>query len=141
MMGRLKIILSGDFVLFVFDNFAEKFNQRIALGANQMVVMLVIVIMLIPCPAIAQPLFARKPAFMKQLQCPVHGREANGRILYLDQVVQILGAQVAFRLEKYFQNQFPLAGFLETCALEMLKKYFSFFFEMVHTKFPVHAGL
>ena len=58
-MGRLEVIELGDLILFILNDFAIKLDQFAATGADQVVVMLVIVEMLIPRAPIPEPLLAR----------------------------------------------------------------------------------
>src|SRR5262245_3350931 len=122
MVCGLKPVLLGDLVLFVLDHLAVKLDQCIALGADQMVVMLMVVVVLVACATISQTLFARQPAFMKQLQCAIDGREPDRGVFALDQIIQVFGAQVAFGLKKYFEYQLPLPRLLKSGPFEMLEK-------------------
>ena len=58
-MGRLKVIELGDLILFTLDDLAIKLDQFAAIGADEVVVMLVIVEMLIARSPIPEPLLAR----------------------------------------------------------------------------------
>ena len=58
-MGRLEVVELGDLILFALDDLAIKLDQFAAMGADQVVVMLVIVEVFIARPPITEPLLAR----------------------------------------------------------------------------------
>jgi hypothetical protein len=130
----LKVELSCDFILLVFDNFAVKLDQLTALGADQMVVMLMIVIMLVSFAAVAQPLFARQPAFVQQFERSIDGGKADARVFGLDKVVQIFSAQMSFGFEKNFKDQLALRCFLKTRAPQVIEEYLFLFRHLAHKK-------
>src|SRR5262245_30823430 len=84
---RLKIMLCSDLVLPVFDLFAVELYQTAAFGADQMVVVLVVIKVLVTSVGVAQTLLARKPAFGQEFESTINGREAHGRVLDFDDVV------------------------------------------------------
>jgi len=92
MIGWTKLVLAGDLILFVLDDFAVKLYQSAALGTDQVVVMLVIVQVLISCSAIAKPLFASKPALSKKLQRAINSCRSDVRILGFDDLVEFFCA-------------------------------------------------
>ena len=100
---RSKIMLRGDLVLLVFDLFAVELYQPAAFGADQMVVVLVVVKVLVTRVGVAQTLLARQPAFGQEFESAVNGREAHGRVLDFDNVVEVFGAEMTFGFEKYFE--------------------------------------
>src|SRR5262245_15422409 len=100
---RLKIMLRGDLVLPVFDLFAVELDQPAAFGADQMVVVLVVVKVLVTRMGVAQTLLARQPAFGQEFESAVNGREAHGRVFNFDDVVEVFGAEMTFGFEKDFE--------------------------------------
>src|SRR5262249_21621890 len=134
MMRGMKFVLIGDFVLFVFDHLTVKLDQPVALGADQMVVMLMVIVMFISRSAIAQTLFPRQPALMQQLERAINRRKTDRGILVLDQIIKIFGAQMAFGFQKYFEYQLPLPSLLKLGALEMLEKNLFLFRKLTHMR-------
>ena len=95
-------MLRGDLVLPVFDLFAVELYQPAAFGADQMVVVLMVVKVLVARVGVTQTLLARQPAFGQELERAVNGREANGRVFDFDDVVKVFGAEMTFGFVKYF---------------------------------------
>ena len=62
-MGWLELEFQGNLVLFVFDDFAVKLNQLPAFGANQMIVMLMVVTVFVTRITIGKPFLPRQAAF------------------------------------------------------------------------------
>src|SRR5215510_6778167 len=129
---RSKMMLRGDLVLLVLDLLAVEFYQPAAFGADQMVVMLVIVKMLVARVRVAQSLFARQPAFGQKLERAVNGREAHRRVFDFDNVVEVFGAEMAFGLEKDFEYKLTLCRLFKSGAPEMLEEYLFFLYEFRH---------
>src|SRR5215470_11494330 len=96
-------MLRGDLVLPVFDLFAIELYQPAAFGADQMVMVLVVVKMLVTRVGVAQTLLARQPAFGQEFESSVNGRKAHGRVFDFDDVVEVFGAEMAFGFEKDFE--------------------------------------
>src|SRR5262249_11230118 len=129
---RSKIMLRGDLILPVFDLLAVELYQPAALGADQVVVMLVIVKMLVTRVGVAQTLLARQPAFGQEFERAVNSREAYGRVLNFDDVVEVFRAEMAFGLEKDFEYQLALCRPFESGAPEMFEKDLFFLGEFGH---------
>jgi hypothetical protein len=125
-------MLRGDFVLLVFDLFAEELYQPAAFRADQMVVMLVIVKMLVTRVSVAQALFPRQPAFGQEFQCAVNGRESHCRVLDLDEIVQVLRAEMTLGFEKDLEYQLALRCLFESGAPEMFEEDVFFLGEFGH---------
>ena len=66
-MGRLKVELLGNLILLLFDDLAVELDQLTTGGADEMVVMLVIVVMFVASTPVAKPLLARQTALAQQL--------------------------------------------------------------------------
>ncbi len=130
-MSGLEFEFAGNFVLFVFDDFAVKLDQRATLGADQMVVMLVIVAVFVARVAVGKSFLARQPTFGQEFERTINGREADSGVFGFDEGIQILGAGMAFRAQKDFQNLFALRGALEAFVFQMLEKDFLFFLHRV----------
>lgn len=102
MMRRLEIEFARNFILFVFDDFAVKLNQRAALRANQMIVMLMIVTVFVARVAIGKSFLSREAAFRQELERPVNCRKADRRVFGFDEVIQIFGTGMTFGAQKNF---------------------------------------
>ena len=61
----MKVVLTRDLVLFVLDDFAIELYQSTTLGADQVIVMLVVVEVLVARAAVAEPSL-RGPAHTRQ---------------------------------------------------------------------------
>ena len=62
-MRWLKFEFARNFVLLVFDNLTIKFNQLTALGANQMIVVLVIIAMFVARITVGKAFLTSQSAF------------------------------------------------------------------------------
>src|SRR5262245_29533310 len=129
---RLKVMLRGDLVLLVFDLFAVELYQPAAFGADQMVVVLVVVEMFVTRVSVAQTLLARQPAFGQEFERSVNGREAYGRVFDFDDIVEVFGAEMTFGFEKDFEYQLALCRLFESGAPEMFKEDLFFLGEFGH---------
>ena len=90
--SRLKLMMLGDFVLFILDHFTEELDQQPAVCTDQVVVMLMVVKVLIASAPISESLFARQPAFREKLKCTVDCSEPDLRITNPYQMMQLLSA-------------------------------------------------
>lgn len=133
-MCRMKSELPRDFILFVFDHLAVKLDQVAASGADQMIVVLVIVLVFVAATAIAHQFLARQSAFDQQPKRAINRREADARIFSLDQLIKFLGARMAFGAEKDIEDQFALSRAFEPGALQMIKENFLLF---IHQNFSL----
>jgi len=93
----------------------ESFNCRIdylerftAYCTDEVIMVFMAELMLIPHGAIAKIDFACKTGFAQQLQNPVYGCLADGPVALLDDIVQLFCGDMAFLLQKLVQDQFPL---------------------------------
>ena len=125
-------MLRDDFVLPVFDLFAVELYQPAAFGADQMVMVLVVVKVLVTRVGVAQTLLARKPAFSQEFERAVNGREAHGRVLDFDDVVEVFRAEMTFGLEEDFEYQLALRRLFESGAPEMFEEDLFFLGEFGH---------
>src|SRR5262245_51071345 len=125
-------MLRGDLVLPVFDLLAVELYQPAAFGADQMVVMLVVVKVFATRVGVAQTFLSRQPAFGQEFERAVNSRESHGRILDFDYVVEVFRAEMTFGLEKDFEYQLALRRLFESGAPEMFKKNLSFLGEFGH---------
>src|SRR5215204_3913873 len=131
MMRRAESKFLRHLVLEIFDVRRKEFDHLTALGADHMIVMLVIVMMLVIGLVIAESHFAREPSLGEKLERPVYGRVADGRILFLHQPVKIVARQMIFRAKKDLHYQIALPGSPEAGFLDMLQKDLLFLRELL----------
>lgn len=131
-MRRMKIELRGNLILLALNHLAVKFDQFTAGSTDQVIVMLMIEMMLVAAAPVAKPLLPGQSALTEEFQRPIYCRETDSRVLSFDEMIKILGAQMAFRLQKDEQNQLALASLLEPCPPQMLKKYIFLLLKLFH---------
>src|SRR5262249_15359887 len=129
------VILSGYFVLLIFDNFTVKFDHIAAFSADQVIVVLMVIFVLISLTTVAQSLLSSQSAFVQQLERAIDRGKPDAWIFSLDKVIQILGAQVSFSLQKHLENQLPLRSLLESRAAQVIKKYLFLLRRFAHGTF------
>src|SRR5215510_4476 len=88
--------------------------------------------MLVTRVGVAQTLLARQPAFGQEFERAVNGREAHGRVLDFDDVVEVFGAEMTFGFEKDFEYQLALCRLFESGAPEMFEEDLFFLCEFGH---------
>jgi hypothetical protein len=110
MMGRLKAIGRRNLVLFLLDQFAVEFDQLATIGTDQVVVMLVIELVLVPAPTVAQPFLTRQTTLPQQFERSIDRRETDRRIFRFDLLVEIFGTEMALGLEKDAEDQVTLTS-------------------------------
>ena len=126
-MRRLKVVLSSYFVLLVFDDLTVKFNQVAALRADQVIMMLMVIFVLISLTTVPQSLLSGQPTLVQQFERAIDSGKPNAWIFGLDEIIKVLGAQVTFRLEKDLENQLTLRSLLESGAAQVIEKYLFLF--------------
>jgi hypothetical protein len=82
---------------------AKKFNDPAAIGANQVIVMLVIVMMLVISFIISEAHFAGEPGFSQKFESAVNGRVPDRRVLLLHQPVKVFARQMLFGAQENLQ--------------------------------------
>lgn len=121
-MRRVKAEFVGHFILHRFDRLRKELDHLSALGADHMVVMIVIVMVFVICLVVAEPNLPGQPGFGQELQRPVNGRVADGRVLFLHQPVQVLACEVLFGAEEDIHDQVPLRRPPQTCLLDVCQE-------------------
>lgn len=107
-MRGLELELLCDLILLAFDYFTIELDQISAFGADQMVVMLMIVHMLISHAAIAKAFLPRQATFRQEFKRAVDSSEADTRVCGLDPLIQLLSTRMALSIEKHIEDQFAL---------------------------------
>jgi len=118
-MKRFESVAAHDLFLQLLDLFVVKLDQRAAAGADQVVVVRVLVVVLVKHAPVVEFKLARQATLLKKLQCAIYGCEPDRRILCFDDGVQILAGDVPFGIQKHIEDQIALGRSLEPRALEM----------------------
>ena len=124
---RLEPVSTGDLLLHSFDLFAVELDQGAALSADQVIVMAVLIVMLIQCPAIVGLKLSGQTAFFQEFQRAVYRRESDCGVFCSHESVEIFARDMTFGIEKNVQNCVPLSGALQAGPLEVLVKNLGFF--------------
>ena len=120
-------MLRGHFVLDGFQLRRVKLNDLSALGADHVIVMLVLVVVLVVGAAIAETHFAGESRIGQKPERSIHRRLADVWILFAHEAMQVLTRHVTFGAQKDVENQLALGRTLETLLLDVLKKNFLLF--------------
>src|SRR4051794_5618033 len=107
-MSWLKSEVVRHLVLQRLDIRREKLDHLAAFGADHVVVMLVIVMMLVIGLVVAKTHFAGEPGLCQELKCSINGCVADGRVLLADKPVKIFAREVFFGAEKRFEDHVSL---------------------------------
>ena len=83
-MQRLEFVAANYFVLKLLDLFIIKLYQRAALRADEVIVMLVLVLVLVERAPVMKFKLASQPALFQQFQRAIDGRESDGRVFGFD---------------------------------------------------------
>ncbi len=118
-MQRLEFVAANYFVLKLFDLFVVKLYQRAALSADEVIVMLVLVFVLVERAPVVKFKFASQPALLQQLQCAIDGRESDRWIFRFDNRIQVFAGDVPLGVEKDIEDQIALRRPLQPRALEV----------------------
>ena len=121
-MRRQKSELARRCVLKRLNFRREKFDDRAAIGANQMVVMLVIIMMLVISFVVTETDFARKPGFGQEFERAVNRCMSDRRILLLHQPVKVFARQMLFGAQKDFQDKIALRGAAQARFLNVFEE-------------------
>ena len=126
-MQRLEFVAANYFVLKLLDLFIIKLYQRAALRADEVVVMLVLVLVLVERAPVMKFKLASQAALFQQLQRAIDGREPYGRVFGFDDRIQVFARDVPFCVEKHVEDQIALRRSLQPRALEVLVEYLYLF--------------
>ena len=107
------------FVLELLDVGGKELDDAAALSADHVIVMLVIEMVLVVRLVVAKPHLAGEPCFSQEFQRPVDGRVAYGRVLAVDEPVQVLARKVLLGAKEHIEDQFPLGRPAEASLLDV----------------------
>jgi len=116
-------------VLKLLNVLREKLDHLSALGADHVIVMLMVVMMLVVGLVIAEPHFTREPSFRQKLERPVDSRMPNSRVFLLYKPIQVLACEVILGSKEYLEDEVPLPCASEAGLLDMFEKDLFFFKE------------
>ena len=107
-MRRFETKLVRHLILQRLNICRKEFDHFAAFGADHMIVMIVIVMMLIVGFVVAKANLAGESCFGQKLERPIDGRVPDGRIFLDDEAVKVFAGQVVFGAEKYLEDQVAL---------------------------------
>jgi len=118
--------LLGGFVLKCFDIGVVKFDRVAALHADQVVMMLVVVQVLVSSDAICEIDLAGEPAIRKDLHRAIDCGVAHARIQLSNCTIDILNTTMPLVFEKRFEYELAMRSDLEFPILQVLQENLHF---------------
>jgi hypothetical protein len=116
------LVFASDFALNAFDVGGEEFDRTAALGADHVMVVAAVVLMLVARDAVVEGDFARQPAFSQQLQCAIYSGKADALVFLAYQPVEVVGREVVAGVEKRAQDGVTLPGVFQSDAAQVIVK-------------------
>src|ERR1019366_4148756 len=110
---RQVLVLAANFLLNAFDVARKELHRAAAFGADHVVVIAAIVLVLVTSHAVIEGYFAGQPAFGQQLQGAIDGGKSDALVMLLDQAIQLVGGEMVAGVEKGAQNGVALPGELK----------------------------
>ena len=107
----------------------EEFDDFAAFGADHVIVMLVVVMMLVVGLVVAESHLTRKAGFGQKFERAVNGRVADRRIEFVNEPVKVLARKVLLGAQKCFEDKIALPRPAQPGGLNVLKKDLFFNFE------------
>lgn len=101
MLGRLKPVLCGHCVLNRLELGGKKLDDLSTFGADHVVVVLMLVVMLIVGATVAKANFARQARLRQKLERSINRGLANSRVVLLHQPVEIFAGHMLFGPQKH----------------------------------------
>jgi len=120
MFGQLKFMFGGHRFLNCLQLRRVEFNNLPAFGANHVVMMLVLVIMLVVRAAIAKPDFPCQSRVRQQAQRAIYGSLPDRRILGPHQLIEVFTGNMTLSAQEHIENQVPLRGAFQALLLNMI---------------------
>ncbi len=118
----LESVFSGDVLLERFDALIFKFNDRAAVGADQVIMVRIGAGVLVASETVLKTPLLRQPSLGEQFQCPVNGRIADAGVGFFHSCVEFFRAQVLSRRDEDIEDLVPLARRPEPLAGKILRK-------------------
>lgn len=113
------MVFTTDVLLDLLDLRRKELHRTPAVCADHVVVIAAIVLVFVSRNTVVKSNFARKATFRQQLQCAVHGGEADLRVLLLDEPVQLICREMIAGLKERAQDRVPLLSVLESYPFEV----------------------
>jgi hypothetical protein len=121
-MKRFEVVATSYFVLQLFDLFAVELDQRSALRANQMIVMMVFVFVFIQRAAIVKLDLSSEAALLEEFQRAIYGRKSYRWVFRSYDGVEVFARYVAFGVQEDIKDQIALSRSFQSGAFEVLVK-------------------
>jgi len=119
---RNVMMLAADFLFDLSDFLGEKLDRRTAFGADHVVMIAAVVLMLVAGDAVVEGDLAGQSASGEKFQSSVDGGETDARIGLLDQAMQFVDGEVFAGFEERSENGVALSSLFEADATKMLQK-------------------
>ena len=117
---RQVVVLAPDFLLQFADLGREEFDRATALGADHVMVIAAVVLVLIPRHTVMKCDLTGQTALGQQLQGPIHGGEADPGVFLFHEAMELVRGEVISRLEEGAENRVALLSMLQTYTAEVL---------------------
>src|SRR5688500_18479381 len=111
-----------DLILQPFNILTVELNDSVAFGADEMIMMGMLILMLVAGTAIDKTDFMGEACLRHQFDGAIDGGKAYRRVPLLNQFIELLDRHMAFRIEKDIKDQVALIGSLQPRTLEMIMK-------------------
>ncbi len=116
------VVFASDLVFDFSDFLRKKFHRSAALGAHHVVMAAAVVLVFVARDAVVKGNFTGQAATRQKLQRPVDSGEADARVGFLHQPMQLVGRKMFAGFEKGPQNGVALFGLLQADATKMLQE-------------------
>jgi len=115
-------VLAADFAFDALDVVGEELDGAAAFGADHVVMVAAVVLVLVARYAVVEGHLAGQPALGQQLERAVDSSETDSLIFLTHQSKQFIGGQVIASIQERAQNDVALAGVLEAHPPQMVMK-------------------
>ena len=116
-MGRPETKVVRHLVLQRLDLCRIELDHFTAASTDHMIVVLVVVMMFVVCPVVAEPGLASKTGVSQKLERSVDRGMSDRRILSLHQPIDVFAGKVFFITKEHFQYQIALRRTAEPGSL------------------------
>lgn len=130
-MRRSETEIACHLILQILDIGRKELDHLAAMRADHVVMMLVIVVVLIVGFVIAKPDLACETRLCQQLQRAIYGRQTDGRIFFMDEIVKIFAREMFLGAQKDLEYQVALIGASQTGRLYVFRKDRTLSFKIV----------
>ena len=118
-------------ILQVFDVGRKELNDLPAFGADHVIVVLVIEMMLVVGLVVSEANFAGQARFREKFERPVDSGMTDRLIFFLHEPVQVLARQMLFGSKKYLEYEVSLARATQAGFLYVIEKDLLFLGELL----------